>query len=281
MLSNNTKTSKMKKALLFNSPCILLIAISLLSSCDVYLTPAILGHNIAYQPKPMVADSLKTKNYVSASYATSSTPDGSINFGMGMLNYNRAYVDKNLNFSYGGFIDYGVAQNNPSSNKDLATFNKGFFNIGLRTNIGYHITSSNGNTDYRLINWENAFSIESGDYVDFRKNGYNTHVNNTDNTGDIYFSKQTNVWTTGLSSEIIWRSRRHAETHHAFRLFIGGTPNVISNFNFNQQNALPYLAHSRLNFSFSYYLQLKRYYMTYEVGQDYSPAVKFTIGHHF
>lgn len=277
----------MKNTLL--RPSIFILSICLLSSCEVYLTPAILGHNIAYQPKPMVADSLKTSNYVSVSFAAGSSPnsyslglssDDRVNINMGMLNYSRGHVYKNLNLSYGGFINYGEAHSQ-SNNKDFAAFNKSFFNVGLRTSIGYHITSNNGNTDFRLINWENAISKESGDYADYRKNGYHNHINNPDDLTKMYFSKQTDVWTTGLSSEIIWRSVRKKDTHHAFRLFLGGSPNVESNL--NKKGAIfsdAYLGF-KTNFSVSYYLQLKQFYMIYENGVDYNMAAKITFGHRF
>ena len=47
-----------------------------LSSCSTpsYFVPAVAGNDIAYLPKPMESDSVKTKNYISASIAGLSLP---------------------------------------------------------------------------------------------------------------------------------------------------------------------------------------------------------------
>ncbi|MDQ1138797.1 hypothetical protein QE439_000178 [Pedobacter agri] len=47
---------------------------SVVSKLPVFYTPAATSNHMAYLPKPMMADSVKSKNYISASFANNSLP---------------------------------------------------------------------------------------------------------------------------------------------------------------------------------------------------------------
>ncbi|RZK11444.1 MAG: hypothetical protein EOO43_19355, partial [Flavobacterium sp.] len=107
----------------------------------------------------------------------------------------------------------------------LPDFNKSTAGLGIQTSIGYHITSDRGNTDFRIINWENSFTKEFGEFASFRNSlfGDLTYKN-------LIVSRADRLWTTGISSEIIFHHRKNKEFKHAFKLFIGGSPNLKRSF---------------------------------------------------
>lgn len=194
------------------------ILIISLSSCSTpaFFLPAVTGNDIAYLPKPMGSDSVKTKNYISASLAGLDLPYNTGSLGMGFVNYSRAHTTKNLNIAYGAFgfaglTSYDEGFNDKSTPRDFD--GKGFAGAGLRTSFGYYDQA--GNAEFRILSWENALSFETGGYADFRKEMHDI------NDPDIISSKRTVMFTTGAASEIIWHGKRNYDNQFAFRLFMG------------------------------------------------------------
>ncbi|MFN0289892.1 hypothetical protein [Pedobacter helvus] len=239
----------------------------ILSSCTRYLFPATAGNDAVYKPKPMVADSTKSAINITGgiSAADRYADDGSVT--LGYLSLNRGHTFRDFNFSYGIFAYHGKAEKtynseNPENSKyvELPTYSKSASALGLNTSVGYHITSSRGNTDFRIINWENSVTREFGDYLKFRKSLY----------GDLTYkklivSRNKILWTTGISSEIIFHARKNKEVKHAFKLFIGASPNLERSFDTkikleNNNNELSET--SRGNFQFTYFFALKKFNLT-------------------
>jgi len=54
---------------------------------------------------------------------------------------------------------------NGSSSKNF--YDQGFIGLGARTSIG--IAERSGNTEFRIISWDNAIVYEGGGYSSFRK----------------------------------------------------------------------------------------------------------------
>lgn len=264
-----------------NTLLFLLPLIILFSSCRTYITPALPGNNMGYLPRQMEADSIKSLTHASASYAGASSPgNGSVSFEMGMLNVNRAHTFKGFNVAYGAFGYFGSAEHQYSNGKNDAdyppAFNKNMYGFGLRTSIGFHSTSLNGNTDFRFINWENALSTESGSYADFRDEIYNGKVYNYAGV-----SNRKRFWTTGLSTEVIFRARRNHDIKHAFRLFIGGTPGLANSFKYGQFINLEKVMNSSSAWNFNYFLSVKKITLSLEMAKNINFASKISLGYRF
>ena len=259
-----------------------LLAAIIFSSCTTYLTPAILGNNIAYLPKSMVADSLKSLTSISGSYAAGISPDGDIGFEMGIANISRAHTFKDFNIAYGMYGYIGTASNakretsHEEALKYLPSFKKSTSGVGFRLTTGFSHTSANGNTDFRYFNLENAISIESGAYTNFREQIYNSEL--------PYYVAVTNrriLWTTGASTELIWRARRNYDIKHSFRLFLGGTPGLNNSFKYGSSKASLIGNNSTFGFSLSYNLLIDKFSLCLETTNGVNLAQKFTLGYCF
>jgi len=259
----------------------LLLLVILSSACRTYITPALPGNNMGYLPRQMEADSIKSLTHASASFAGATSPgNGSVSFEMGMLNINRAHTFKGFNVAYGAFGYFGSAEHrylNGKNDTDVdypPAFNKNMYGFGLRTSIGFHSTSLNGNTDFRFINWENALSTESGSYADFRDEIYNGKVYN-----HAGVSNRKRFWTTGLSTEVIFRARRNHDIKHAFRLFIGGTPGLANSFKYGQFEDPEKVINSSSAWNLNYFLSVKRFTLSLEFAENINLASKISIGY--
>lgn len=265
-------------ALLFS-----LLLIILSSSCRTYLSPALPGNNMGYLPRPMEADSVKSLTHASASFAGASSPgNGSISFELGMLNINRAHTFKGFNIAYGVFGYMGSAENTyPDNVNDTKSdyppaFNKTMYGFGLRTSIGLHSMSANGNTDFRFINWENSLSAESGAYADFREEIYSGKVYNYAGV-----SNRKRFWTTGLSTEVIFRGRSNHDIRHAFRLFIGGTPGLANSFKYGDLADINKIIKGSGAWNLSYFLNVKKITLSLEIAENINLASKISLGYKF
>lgn len=253
------------------------------SSCRTYITPGLPGNNMGYLPRQMEADSIKSLTHASASFAGASSPgNGSVSFELGMLNINRAHTFKGFNIAYGFFGYLGSAEHLYSNNRNDANgdyppaFNKNMYGFGLRTSIGLHSTSANGNTDFRFINWENSLSTESGAYADFREEIYNGQVYNYAGV-----SNRKRFWTTGLSTEVIFRARHNHEIKHAFRLFIGGTPGLANSFKYGHLADVEKIIRSSSAWNLNYFLSVKKITLSLELAENINLASKISLGYKF
>jgi len=258
-----------------------LCALGFLSSCSTYLTPASPGSNLGYLPKAMVVDSIKTLTSISASLAGGSSPDAKVSYEMGMINISAAHTFKEFNIGYGLFGYTGKAENSSTTNSlkypedYLPQFKKNYFGAGLRFSAGLHSTSENGNTDFRYINFENAVNFENGPYTDFRRQIYRGFVPNY-----VAVTDRSLIWTTGLSSEIIWRGRRNHDIKHAFRLFIGGSPTLNNGFRYGSSVSREKDVSSG-GWVVNYFLNVKRFYMSLEMASTLNYSQKISLGYTF
>lgn len=239
--------------------------------------------------KPMLSDEKHTQIYTNGSYAVSSSPGRSVDFEMGILNIHRSHTYKSINLSYGIFGYLGNAkfissktEANPNDGGYPNNFRKSISGLGLRTSIGYQIASDNGNVNFRLINWENSLSTEAGNYADFRKQIYRSGI-----YSDSHVSDKMTLWTTGLSTEIIWHGKKSNDVQHAFRIFAGGTPGLVKSFDgnlnysvFGTDNTNDRIEGSIAR-SFSYYLKVKHFSFCYELSADVNWANKLSLGYSF
>ncbi len=194
--------------------------IFLLSACERQIyTPALYHQDIAYQPKPASFDSAKTANYLSGGlnyYLDQTWTDLLIS---AQFNYSRAHVFKNFNLSYGAFGvagDYDKSSTGSSPND----FSYKFFGAaGARASA--NLFTNYGRMDFRYLGVEMAYSHEFGSFADFRK-FINTQPGYEADT-------RTDLFTLGLSSEIIFHNQNNNNIEHGIRLFLGTTfgPNPV------------------------------------------------------
>jgi hypothetical protein len=246
--------------------------ISAPNSLPVYYTPAIIGNDISYLPKPMGSDSVKTQNYFSASFAGSTLPDDVGDLTMGQINYHRSHTFKNINLAYGAFgffggtSESGYVTSSRTLSKDFD--GSGFYGAGLRTSLGVFETS--GNTEFRILNWENTLSFEGGSYASLREKL------RKDSEPLSVGSDKTSLLTTGASTEIIWRGSRNTDRNYGFRLFLGSTFGLKNNINYTE-NKLNGMATD-----FSFFIKIRHAYGTFSSGTNLQQyGSKITVGYAF
>lgn len=251
---------------------LLYLSILALSSCAgrSYLLPATSGNDVAYLAKPMASDSIKSKNYISASYAELSLPNTPTTLGMGFVNFHRAHTFKSINLAYGAFGFFGNSANYAESqSSNLNDFSKKYFSgYGLRSSLNFFDT--NGNSEFRLLGWENALSIENGSYLRYRN-----EVSKR-NQSDVVASTLRTTYTTGFSSELIFHGKRKPDNHFAFRFFYGFTPRLQSSLTTIDGNEIRVRA-----FDFSFYFKSGNFFGIFSTGENKGSSNKLTLGYSF
>ncbi|MES2652649.1 MAG: hypothetical protein V4663_12975 [Bacteroidota bacterium] len=253
--------------------CYIIIISLILSACNTpsYFLPAAVGNDIAYMAKPMHSDSVKAKNHISASYADLSLPYGTGELNMGFLNFHRSHTTKNLNIAYGAFGFAGKTYLDHTYNTKTTRDFKGktFLGGGLRSSISFYDVS--GSTEFRMLGWENALSFENGSYSDFRK------AVKSANSVDTISSTLTTIYTTGISSEIIFHAKRNLSNQFGFRLFYGFSPGLRKSL----MNDLKVREHNGAAFDFSFYFKTRNIFGVYSTGGNKGYANKLTLGYAF
>ncbi len=244
---------------------------SAINNLPVFYTPAAVSNDVSYMPKPMMSDSVKVKNYISGSFSNSVLPYETAEMLTGFVNYNRSHVLKNLNFSYGGFAYFGgTSRGYENSTRKVSEeyYEKGFHGFGLRTSVGF--AEQSGNTEFRILNWENSLSFEGGSYAEFRKN-----VRSKADPLAIA-ANQTTLFTTGGSTEIIWYGKKNRDRQYGFRLFLGTTVGLQRNINYTSEKI------NGLASDFSFYLKIRNAYGILSSGANkLSNSGKITLGYAF
>lgn len=244
---------------------------SLSSNLPVFYTPAATSNHISYLPKPMISDSVKTKNYISGSFSNNSLPYETGEMLMGFINYNRSHVFNKINLSYGGFAYFGGTSRgyeNSSRVIDEKFYSKGFHGLGLRTSIGF--SEQSGNTEFRVLSWENSLVFEGGDYPSLLKEL------RSKNDPLIIASNKTTLYTTGGSTEVIWYGKKNRDRQYGFRLFMGATIGLQQNLNYTNEKI------TGMASDFSFFLKIKNAYGILSSGTNLmNNSGKITLGYSF
>jgi hypothetical protein len=252
-----------------------------LSSCVSYLPPSMTGNNnIEYLPRPFGADSAVSKSYVSAALCNSSSFDSQLNFNLGMVNFSRGHTFKHINLGYGAFAFLGNAgYRKGTTSSPLDNFNKFLYGWGLRATVGFQIVPNKGSFNFRLLNWENAFSIENGAYTNFRKDIYQTTSPNS--SYSIYASNLSRLFTTGLSSEVIWgKAFNNDDLQIASRLFVGVTPRLNKSFKDLSSPELN-LDLNNAAVNIGTFIKFKQLFGSVQIGVENSSGSKIALGYTF
>jgi hypothetical protein len=238
-------------------------------SCSHVYEPALYHQDIAYQPKPMSIDSAKSATYISVglnNYTNSNSNDFLESL---QINVSRGYVFKHFNLAYGAFGVAGDYQNSAIDAGKPNYFTDKFFGaFGARASANAFVTTAT--TDFRYIGVEMAYSHEFGSYSDFRQ-----YLNTQPG---YYVDTRNDLFTVGLSTEVIYRSTGKHHVVHGFRGFFGttlGYNNLNSEYYNNPnvtKNITPILTLSPIgNFfpKFSYFIKIKSFFGTAEIGNDF------------
>jgi hypothetical protein len=239
-------------------PIVIVSALVLLSSCSQVYTPALYHQDIAYLPKPTSFDKESTANYVSAGlgmYSNSSLSDVVVS---GQLNLSRAHTFNNFNVAYGAFGSLGDYQNGSDDKSKPNYFKSKFFGaVGGRFSANAFV--NNGNVDFRFIGVEAAYSHEFGDYASFRRSVVGQP--------DVNVDPRTNLFSVGLTTEVLFHGQNSTDFQHGIRGFLGTT------FGYNPINDSFYSEDTATERMFrniypkaSYFVKFKDYFGTIEVG---------------
>jgi hypothetical protein len=249
----------------FNKLLVLCGVVTVFSSCSHVYTPALYHHNIAYQPKPSSFDTVKSANYISAAYNASSNINANDFQESAQVNLSRGYIFNHVNLAFGLFGVLGDYENSAINPGDANYFTGKFFGaIGGRASVNLFSTSLSKRSEYRYLGIEAAYSHEFGAYASFRQ-----YLNNQPG---YYVDPRTNLFTIGLTTEILVRSE-NKKIQQSFRLFFGADAgyNKLDKTYYNNKkvptNTFPQL----FNLGFmdvypkaSYYIKFKNYFATIE-----------------
>lgn len=246
--------------LLFITCC---VAISL-SSCSHVYTPALYHEDIAYQPKPTSFDTSKSLTYITGGIGVNSSNNFSDDKISGELDISRGHAFKNVNLSYGAFGVYGDYANSAIQKDEANYFTDKFYGaVGGRASVNLFATS--GKTDFRFIGVEAAYSHEFGAYPDYRK------FLNDQHNPDYYIDTRTNLFTIGLSSEVIFHKDNDKTFQQGIRGFIGGTTghNPLNDTYYNEDSNRDQFFHN-VTLRASYFITFKNFIGIGEVGDGIS-----------
>lgn len=240
----------MKQALLF-----LGVILSSCSSTQVipkYYDPAMLNNDISYLPKPMSGDLKKDMRYISIG-AGQKVTDGESNKYDELLslqlNLSQAHTFKNLNLAYGIFGVSGFLKNGVIAPGEPYHFNKKKFSaLGVRGSVNSYLKK--GDIDFRLIGAEFSYSKESGEFQAFRKIAFNKP--------SYYAVGNTELFTAGLTSEVIINIDSKLLTQLGTRLFVGKSFNTL-NYSYSEHD-FPKRSPRINNINIAFFGQLKRFY---------------------
>jgi len=237
-----------------------LLAISLfVASCSHVYTPALYHQDIAYQPKPASFDTVKSRTYVSAGVGGNTNTNYNDFLISGQLNLSRGHVFDNFNIAYGGFLSLGDYQKDSGDkNKTNNSQNDLFFGaVGGRFSANAFVTD--GNVDFRFIGVEMAYSHEFGDYANFRKA--------LDKQGGFYVDPRTDLFSIGLTTEVIFHNRNDATFQHGIRGFLGTTlgHDKLDDTYYTDDTSTSKMFHKIFPRA-SYFITFKNYFGTFEIG---------------
>jgi len=234
--------------------CLLL----LLSACSHVYSPALYHQDIAYQPKPTSFDKETSASYVSlglGGYTNTNLNDGVV---AGQFNISEGHRFDNFNLAYGAFGAVGDYQSGSTDTKSASYFSDRYFGaLGARASINAYVQS--GRADIRFIGVEAAYSHEFGDYATLRQN--------LQKIGGFYVDPRVDLFTIGLTSEVIFHNQNDKDFQHGIRGFIGTTVghNNLDDTYYKDETSTTRMFHNIFPKA-SYFIKYRDYFGTIEAG---------------
>jgi hypothetical protein len=232
----------------------------LLTSCAKVYTPALYHQDIAYQPKPASFDTVKSATYLSGGINFYSNPNLADLVVSTQFNLSRGYVFDHFNLAYGAFGVLGDYENGAISAGEPYYYNDKFFGaVGGRASVNAFVNS--GRVDFRYIGMEVAYSHEFGNYATFR--------NAVNGQPDFYADTRTDLFTIGLTTEVIFHNVNNVGFQHGIRGFLGTTlgSNPLDNTLYAGDTPSDRLFRNIFPKA-SYFIKFKHYFATFEVGSN-------------
>ena len=227
-ITGSKRTIGMKLKLNLFAISILLI----LAGCSNHLyTPALYHQDIAYQPKPASFDAAKSANYLSGGMNYYTDQTWSDLLVSGQVNYSRGYVFKNTNLSYGVFGVAGDYEKGSAGSPPNNFTNKFFGAVGGR--LSGNLFTSYERMDFRYLGFEAAYSHEFGGYADYRQ-----YINTLP---QFHVDPRLDLFTFGLTSEVVFHNQNNVNIEHGIRFFLGGTfgPDPFTKYNYASNDLTP------------------------------------------
>lgn len=247
----------------------LLFALVVSSCSDHVYGPALRLADIAYMPKPISTDSVKSANYISGGIGIAQGSHYNDLLTSGQLNLNRASTFKHFNVAYGVFGVAGNYHNNKLAKIDPYYFNNKFFGAaGGRLSADYFI--HRGRFDFRFIGFEAAYSNEFGSYASFRKVVGDQEHYHADN--------RNNLFSMGVTSEIVFRNRHNQR--FGLRGFAGGTVGnngIYNHYTDGEALKIERLPSGPTFITLAYFMQLNNFITIIEV----SSYAQLRVGYRF
>jgi len=244
----------------------------LFCSCSHIYEPALYQQDIAYQPKPASFDTVKTANYISGGYNANPNSNNNDFLQSGQVNLSRGHVFDNFNLAYGAFGVLGNYQNQGGSGAAGNFKDKFFGAYGGRASADVFVNS--GRVDFRIIGVEMAYSHEFGSYSRFRQ-FLNTQPG-------YYVDPRTDLFSAGITTEVIFHNVKNVNFQHGIRLFLGTT------FGHNELDDTFYSNESAQNRAFdhlfpkaSYFMKIKNFFVIIEKGKAGSTFAFVRLGYKF
>ena len=239
---------------------LLLSCVAILSaSCTKFYGPALYHQDIAYMPKPASFDSVKSATYISGGF--NGYTAGNINdiLTSGQINLSEGYVFNHFNLAYGAFGVVGDYNNGTISKGSPNYFTDKFFGAaGGR--ISGNFFNNSGRTDWRVIGFEAAYSHEFGSYANFRQT--------VQSVSDYSVDPRTDLFTVGLTSEVLFHNVNNPDFQNGIRIFVGTTFGRSEYGDSYFINAIATQgAITNIFPKASYFIKIKKYFGSIEVGE--------------
>jgi hypothetical protein len=223
--------------------------------------PALYHEDIAYMPKPASFDTSRTATYLSGGFNAYSNTHWDDFLMSGQVNLSRGYVFKNFNLAYGAFGVLGDYQSDQANKNAPYYFSDKFFGaVGGRFSANTYVNM--GRTDFRFIGVEMAYSHEFGAYANYRQ-FLNTQPG-------YYVDPRTNLFTIGLTTEVIFHNVNNINFENGFRGFLGTT------VGYNQLDDTFYRNTTTTGNMFrnffpkvTYFIKFKNYFGSIDGGTDF------------
>lgn len=249
---------------------ILLTGLSLiLGACSKVYTPALYHQDIAYMPKPTSWDEKKSATYISGGGNFNTSPNFDDAVVSGQINLSEGHIFKGANIAYGAFGSFGDYSSGSSSNGTSA--DRFFGAVGGRFSANLYV--NNDRVDFRFIGVEAVYSHEFGSYSDFRKAYAKLSPDN-------YVDARTDLFSAGLTSEIIFHNRNNKHFQHGIRGYLGFTAghNPLNDTYYKDDNN--YWAQRAFRTIYpkaAYYIKINDFFGSIEAGS----GVMLRFGHSF
>ena len=238
-----------------------------LTSCSKVYTPALFHQDIAYMPKPASFDSVGTMVYVSV--GGNVHPDLHLEDMLysGQANLSVGHRFNGFNLAYGAFAELGNYRSGNQNTTDPNYFsNLSFGAVGGR--FSANLYKKMPNADFRYIGIEAAYSHEFGDFATFKKRTYNN--------SDFYIDPRINLFSVGLTTEVIFHSTSNPDLRHGLRGFLGVTlgHNELNNTYYSDDEASEKLFREIFP-KFSYFINYRHIFGVIDVGSGFMGRVGY------